>query len=58
MAEVRLPIRLVLCGNRIVTNHEQILRILLVGRLREIERASQHRCSINDHDFIVCYRVH
>jgi len=58
MAKVRLPIRLVLCGNLIVTNHEQILRILLVSRLREIERASQHRRSINDHDFIMCDSVH
>jgi hypothetical protein len=33
MAEVRLPIRLELGGNLIVTNHEQILRILLVSRL-------------------------
>jgi hypothetical protein len=46
MAKVRLPIRLVFCGNLIVTNYEQILRILLVSRFREIERASQHRCSI------------
>ena len=58
MAKVRLPVRLVLCGNLIVTNDEQVLRILLVSRLGEIECASHNRCSINDHDFIVCDRVH
>ena len=58
MARVRLRVRRVFCGKLIVTNHEQILCILLASRLREIERASQHGCSINDHDFIVCDRVH
>ena len=54
---MRLPVFLETRGHLRVVDDEQILCIILLSRLRKIERPREHRLAIDDYDLVMRDRV-
>ena len=57
MSSVLLPVLYISFSQFLIPYHKQVLGIVLFGSLCEIEWPRDHRLSINDHHFVVSYRV-
>jgi hypothetical protein len=53
MLEMFLPVGGVLPGERRIANGEEVFRILLLGRLGEIEAPDKDRVAIDNHNLVV-----
>ena len=57
MIGVGLPVGRVLLGQRRVLYHEQVLRVVLFGGLREVKGSRQDGRLVDHHDLVVGNRV-
>jgi len=57
MLRVRNPVRRVTRRQRSILDHQQVLRVFLFRRFREIKTARQNPVAVDDHDFVVRDRV-
>ncbi len=53
MGGMECPVGQVLLCQSAIPDHQQILRITVLGRLGEVERASDDRNAVYDHDLVV-----
>ena len=53
MRPMRVPVLRVLCGQCLVPDDEQVLRVLLLRRLGEVEAPGEHRLAVDDHHLVV-----
>ena len=54
MLKMFLPVGCVLLGELGITNGHKVFRVLVLGRLGEIETPCQDSVAIDDHDLVVC----
>jgi len=54
MLEMFLPVGYVLLGEHRIQNGHEVFRVLLLGRLGEIETPRKDRVAVDDHDLVVC----
>lgn len=54
MGFMLMPVGIVAISEDLVSNHEEVFRVALLGGLREVEGAGDDRLSVDDHDLVVC----